>query len=218
MAPLPWDQISAVLFDLDGTLTDPKAGIVGSIQYALERLGIDTPADDDLTWCIGPPLLESLEHLVGEALAPQALTLYRERFADIGWRENAVYPVIPELLRERQDAGDRLFIATSKPHVFAERIVQHFGLAGFFEQVYGAELDGNRADKGELIHFALEAIASDRPTVMIGDRKHDIVGAQKNGITSIGVTYGYGGREELVQAGADHITDSPAQLSALLAE
>ncbi len=205
-----------LLFDLDGTLTDPKPGIVRSIQYALKKLGVAAPAGDDLTWCIGPPLLESLGHLVGDAHAAEALTLYRERFSDIGWRENAVYPGIPELLRERQDAGDQLLIATSKPHVYAERIVQHFGLAARFERVFGAELDGTRADKGELIRFALSETSSDKPALMIGDRKHDIIGAQKNGIASIGVTYGYGGESELLQAGADQIVHSPRELLATL--
>ena len=132
---------------LQGTLTDPKPGITNCIRYALERLDCPAPAADDLTWCIGPSLLGSFETLLGDHhLATRALALYRERFGDIGLFENAVYPGIADVLAASQAAGHRLLVATSKPTVYATRIIDHFGLSAYFEAVCGSELDGTRAD------------------------------------------------------------------------
>jgi phosphoglycolate phosphatase len=203
-----------IYFDLDGTLTDPKAGITRSIQYALERLGQPVPTQDELAWCIGPPLLASLKKLVGtDALAGKALLLYRERFSEIGLFENEVVPGIEDTLLTLAASGRRMFIATSKPAVYAERIVAHFGLKPYFERVFGSELDGTRTDKTDLLRFALQTAEVDpRQSVMIGDRGHDIIGARNNGMTAIGVLYGYGSRDELVDAGAHRICETHREL------
>ena len=204
-----------VCFDLDGTLTDPKVGITNCIRYALERLGREAPPADELTWCIGPPLLQSFETMLGDAAeAERALAFYRERFGDVGLFENEVYPGIPELLEACRVEGVRMFVATSKPAVYAERIIAHFGLSDFFEAVCGAELDGTRSDKTELLRWVLAEHGLDAAgSVMIGDRKHDIVGARNNGMRTIGVTYGYGSREELEEAGADCIAGCPGHIA-----
>ena len=207
--------MKAVCFDLDGTLTDPKEGIVGSIRYALDKLGhAVSDTDDDLTWCIGPPLLGSFEKLVGSRHeAERALVLYRERFGEIGLFENEVYPGIRNVLQGLADEGRRLFVATSKPTVYADRILQHFELKGYFESVFGSELDGTRADKTDLLAWVLaQAELQPSLTVMIGDRRHDIVGAQNNGIDAVGVLYGYGSQSELVSAGANRLCETPGSL------
>jgi phosphoglycolate phosphatase len=201
------------IFDLDGTLTDPKLGITRSIQYALERLGEPVPQADALTWMIGPPLIRSFAKLVGEVAAPEALALYRERFSTVGLSENAVYPGIPEALAQLRAQGVRLFVATSKPHVYARPIVEHFGLSAYFEAVYGSELDNRNADKADLLRVLIREQALDpREAVMIGDREHDAIGARANGLAAIGVSWGYGSRAELAAAGVAMIADSPDEL------
>ena len=133
----------AIFFDLDGTLTDPKPGITGSIQYALRKLDRPVPSQDELTWCIGPPLRASFAMLLGgEDLADRAVEFYRERFGDVGLFENSVYPDIEQVLAALRETPRRMFVATSKPHVFATRIIAHFGLSGYFDHVFGSELDG----------------------------------------------------------------------------
>lgn len=201
----------AIFFDLDGTLTDPKPGITGSIQYALRKLDRPVPSQDELTWCIGPPLRASFAVLLGgEELADRAVELYRERFGDVGLFENAVYPDIEHMLAELRQAPRRMFVATSKPHVFATRIVAHFGLSGYFDHVFGSELDGTRVNKADLLAYALEQTGVDpAQALMIGDRSHDVIGAKKNGIRAVGVTYGYGTAAELIEAGASHLCASP---------
>jgi phosphoglycolate phosphatase len=200
-----------IFFDLDGTLTDPKPGITGSIQYALTRLGREMPSQDELAWCIGPPLRASFVTLLGgEQHADRGVELYRERFGDVGLFENSVYPEIEAVLAKLSEASFRMFVATSKPHVFARRIVDHFGLNSHFEHVFGSELDGTRVHKADLIAYALEQTGADPSrSLMIGDRSHDVLGAKANGIDAIGVTYGYGSREELIAAGARHLCVSP---------
>jgi len=202
----------AIFFDLDGTLTDPKLGITRCIQYALEQTGLEPPEADRLTWCIGPPLLESLESLVGAALAPSALVAYRQRFSDVGWSENTPYEGIDGILAELEEAGMRLYVATSKPHVYAQRILEHFGLRRFFTGVYGAELDGTRSSKTELLRHALADTRQVDAASMVGDREHDVIGALANGMKTVGVSYGYGSVRELTEAGAHHIVDSPTLL------
>ena len=205
-------KLDAIYFDLDGTLTDPKPGITRSIQYALQKLDHHSvPTEDELTWCIGPPLRASFVKLLGgEDDADRAVSLYRERFSDIGLFENAVYDGISEVLTTLSQSGQRLFVATSKPHVFATRIVEHFGLRHHFEHVFGSELDGTRVDKSDLLQYALKIAAVDPSnTVMIGDRSHDMVGAANNRMKAIGVLYGYGSRDELIGAGALHVCASP---------
>jgi phosphoglycolate phosphatase len=203
--------LDSIFFDLDGTLTDPKPGITRSIQYALGKLDQPIPTEDELTWCIGPPLRASFVKLLGaEDDADRAVSLYRERFSDIGLFENAVYDGISEVLTTLGQSGRRLFVATSKPHVFATRIVEHFGLRDHFEHVFGSELDGTRVDKSDLLQYALKVTAVDPAnTLMIGDRSHDMVGAGNNGMQGIGVLYGYGTRDELFGAGARHVCATP---------
>jgi phosphoglycolate phosphatase len=203
--------MDAIFFDLDGTLTDPKPGITGSIQYALQKLDLAVPSQDELTWCIGPPLRASFVTMLGgEAHADLAVSYYRERFADVGLFENSVYPDIEIILAALKQSHGRLFVATSKPHVYAKRIIDHFGLTGYFERVFGSELDGTRVNKGDLLAYAIENTAVDpRRALMIGDRSHDIIGAKSNGIAAIGVLYGYGSEQELIEAGASHVCASP---------
>src|ERR1700744_530846 len=200
-----------IFFDLDGTLTDPKPGITGSIQYALAKLGREVPSQDELAWCIGPPLRASFATLLGgEEHADRGVELYRERFGVVGLFENSVYPEIEDVLARLSRTGFRMFVATSKPHVFARRIVNHFGLNGHFEHVFGSELDGTRVHKADLIAYAVQQTGVDPShSLMIGDRSHDVLGAKANGIDAIGVTYGYGSRQELIAAGARHLCDSP---------
>ena len=200
-----------IYFDLDGTLTDPKPGITRSIQYALRKLDREVPSEDELTWCIGPPLRASFATLLGDdSLADRGVALYRERFADIGLYENAVYPDIEQVLTELARPGRRLFVATSKPAIYARRIVEHFGLARHFETVFGSELDGVRVHKTDLLAYAIEIAGTDpAKSIMIGDRSHDVVGAKHNGMSAIGVSYGYGSREELIEAGASHVCPTP---------
>jgi phosphoglycolate phosphatase len=207
--------MDAIYFDLDGTLTDPKLGITRSIQYALQRLDHPTmPTEDELIWCIGPPLRASFVRLLGaETSADLAVSYYRERFSDIGLYENGVYDGIGDVLTTLCASGHRLFVATSKPHVFAERIIDHFGLLNHFERVFGSELDGTRVDKSHLLEYALKETSVDpAKTLMIGDRSHDMVGAKNNGMKGIGVLYGYGSRDELLEAGAHHVCATPGAI------
>ncbi len=211
--------MNAICFDLDGTLTDPKLGITRSIRYALEKLNRAVPLrDDDLTWCIGPPLIGSLEKLLGDRQAAEAaLSIYRERFGDIGLYENEVYPGIREALAALIANGKRLFVATSKPSVYAERVIDHFDLSGFFEAVFGSELDGTRADKTELLAWVLKEKRLDpATTAMVGDRRYDIISGRNNGMPTVGVLYGYGPRSELVDAGATTLCDKPSDLPVVL--
>ncbi len=210
-----WDMKNNILWDLDGTLIDPKEGILRSIQYALEKFGRPVPEMDELLWCIGPPLYESFPILVPETDhqgVRRLVDLYRERFGDVGLYENIVYSHIPELL-SKVSAKKKLFTATSKPHVFAKKILQHFQLDHHFEHIHGSELSGERCEKADLIRYILETEKlNPEETVIIGDRKHDIVGAKKAGITSIGITWGYGSHEELTSAGADYVFDRPEEI------
>jgi phosphoglycolate phosphatase len=206
--------MATIFFDLDGTLTNPKPGITRSIQHALERLAIAVPSEDELTWCIGPPLHPSLQKLTGSAeLADRALLLYRERFADIGLFENEAYAGIKDTLATLAATDQRMFVATSKPTVYASRIVEHFGLKPYFERVFGSELDGTRVDKRDLLRYALDETSVDATSaIMIGDRSHDVVGARTNGMTAIGILYGYGSEAELREAGAHHICAAHPEL------
>ncbi|MBK3662858.1 HAD family hydrolase [Bradyrhizobium diazoefficiens] len=206
--------MTTVFFDLDGTLTNPKPGITRSIQYALEQLSLAVPSEDELTWCIGPPLHASLQKLTGSTeLADRALLLYRERFSDIGLFENEAYAGIMDTLTTLATTTPRMFVATSKPAVYASRIVEHFGLKPYFERVFGSELDGTRVDKRDLLRYALdEAKVDPNSAIMIGDRSHDVVGARTNGMTAIGVLYGYGSEAELRDAGAHHICTAHPEL------
>ncbi len=210
--------MQTVFLDLDGTLTDPKPGITRSIRHALTELGVDAPDENALTWCIGPPLLRSFERLLGDvATAPRALALYRERFGTVGLYENRVYDGVPAMLERLRQAGCRLCLATSKPHVFARRITAHFGLDDWIDHVFGAELDGTRGDKPSLLAYALaETGAMPGQAVMLGDREHDVIGAIANGLPCVGALWGYGGADELRVAGATRLAADPAEAAELI--
>lgn len=204
-----------VYFDLDGTLTDPYEGISKCIVYAVEKLGFATPSDEFLRTCIGPPLYETLPQLVGDDLSLQAVDLYRERFDDVGWCENIPYAGAHDALAEIASQGHRLFVATSKPRIAAKRIIEHFEFGDFFERVFGCELDGTHANKADLLQYAIEENPGEANRLMIGDRKHDVLGAIANGIVPFGVEYGYGSRDELQMAGAKAIATTPSELPKL---
>jgi len=207
--------IDTVFFDLDGTLTDPKIGITASIQYALAKFDIAVPTQDELTWCIGPPLHVSFKALLdcSDADADRAVAFYRERFGDVGLFENTLYADVEDVLTAVAAGGRRLFVATSKPHVFADRIIDHFGLRRHFVHVFGSELDGTRVHKTDLLRYALDETSTDPArAMMIGDRKHDMIGAANNGIGTIGVLYGYGSRAELAEAGAMQLCQTPGDI------
>ncbi len=204
-----------LLFDLDGTLTEPKTGITRCIQYALERLGQTPPSEAELVSYIGPPLSQTFALFLGndDARVAQAVTFYRERFAEVGMYENEVFAGMDETLASFVADGHRLFLATSKPHYFAEKILHHFDLARHFEAIHGAEMDGTRQDKADLIAYILQMEElSAAQTAMIGDRKHDILGARANGVTAIGVLWGYGSAEELAGAGATYLVEDQLSL------
>ena len=205
-----------ILFDLDGTLTDPVLGITRCIQHSLVKLGRTAPDMDGLRRCVGPPLQDSFAELLkteDEALLAEAIRLYRERFKPVGMFENSVYPDVPEGLETLRAQGHRLWVATSKPHVFAREIVEHFGLGRFFERVHGSELSGVNADKGDLIrHMLAEEGISPEQAWMVGDRMHDVIGARRNGVEAIGVLWGYGSEEELRAAAPRRIVASMAEL------
>jgi phosphoglycolate phosphatase len=206
-----------IYFDLDGTLTDPYDGITRCIVYALEKLGFPRPDDDYLYSCIGPPLWDTFPELVGDELTKQAVALYRERFVEVGWQENEPYAGIHDALEAIASAGHTMFVATAKPHMHAARIINHFGMGDFIDNVYGSELDGTRAVKGDLLKFAIERNPGASSQTMIGDRRHDMAGAIANDMTPIGVAWGYGSVAELTEAGASAIARTPAELSDVVA-
>lgn len=211
-----------VLFDLDGTLTDSREGIVNSIEYMLGHYQIAVGDRDELQPWLGPPLKESLMKYCGfaEDKALEGVSVYREYFDRQGIFENQVYPGIEDMLKALREQGYHLLVATSKPETAAVRVLEHFGLAGYFDYIGGATLDDSRVRKGDVIHYVLEACGAEKKeqAVMVGDREHDVKGAKENGIDVIGVLYGYGSREELIKAGADYLAESPKGLVRLLGE
>jgi phosphoglycolate phosphatase len=213
-------EAAAVLFDLDGTLTDSAAGIQRSTREALRRLNAEDggsrpiPAESELGWIVGPPLRESFATLAGEDNADRMLELYRERYDTIGIFENKVYDGVAAALEQLRARGDRLFVATSKRQVDAQRVIEHFGLAPYFDGVYGAHADGRGAEKSAVLAAAIAGARLEAAPriVMIGDRRYDALGARAVGIPVIGALWGYGDRTELTEAGADPIIDSPREI------
>lgn len=209
-----------LLFDLDGTLTDPVVGITRSVAHALRRCGYRAPAPEALRWVVGPPLRASFARLADtdEQDAIDALiAAYRERFAPVGIGENAVYPGIPELLADCAEAGCRLALATSKPAVFARKILRHFGLHQHFATVAGSYLDGRRADKADVVRHALRLLdARPADAVMVGDRTQDVAGARACGVEAIGVRWGYAEAGELEAAGPVAVCGAVGELRRLL--
>jgi phosphoglycolate phosphatase len=215
-------MIEHLIFDLDGTLTDPREGITQSYIHALEQLGYQPPPAAALERYIGPPNREVFRELLGRADGAEierAVALYREHFSTLGIFQNVLYPGIGELLLRFVQMGLGCWVCTSKPGVYATRIIEHFALSQHFRAIYGCELDGTRADKAELLAYLLEreSIAPGQ-ALMIGDRLHDVLAARANGVRSIGVLYGFGDRTELERAGADALCAKLDELPAVVAQ
>lgn len=209
-----------ILFDLDGTLTDPLEGITKGAQYALKHYGIIVEDNTTLAPFIGPPLVDSFMEFYGfpREKALEACKYYREYFRDTGIFQNVPYSGIHSFLASLQKAGKRLFVASSKPEEFVRRILIHFELDSYFEFMGGSEMDGVRGKKAEVIQYVLETnrITDLSHVIMVGDRRHDVEGARECGLDCIGVLYGYGGREELTQAGAIALAADLDELQTLL--
>lgn len=201
-----------VLFDLDGTLTDPAEGITNSVAYALEKFGITVSDKRELYRFIGPPLVDSFMKYYGfsEADANQAVAYYREFFKPTGIFQNSLYEGVPELLKQLKSSGKAVILATSKPEVFAVEILKHFGIFEYFDFVAGATLDSTRNKKGDVIAYALDSmkITEKSACLMVGDRNQDINGARENQIDSLGVLFGYGDLDELTTAGATYVAET----------
>ena len=208
-------EFTHILFDLDGTLTDPGLGITNSVMHALEHFGIRTEDRSTLYKYIGPPLFDSFREFHGfsDDDARIAIDVYREYFSVTGLFENELIPGIPELLAELRSAGKTLMVATSKPEDFSLRILEHFDLLQYFDFVAGSCMDETRTQKWEVIQWALEHCDCPREQIlMIGDRHHDVEGAARCGLPCLGVLFGYGSREELLGAGAAALAASPAEI------
>lgn len=211
-------NFDTLLFDLDGTLTDSTEGILKCLINAVEKMGFEVP--EDTNKFLGPPIRQSFAEFIGmnEEQIDEAVRIFRERYSTVGLFENRVYEGIPKMLERLKKAGKRLMVATSKPEVYAVRILERFGIAPYFEIVGGAELDGSRDYKHEVIEYVLaKADITDRSRVlMIGDRRQDVLGAHKTGLKCMGILWGYGSAEELDEAGADFIADTPKNTADML--
>ncbi|HFI0216857.1 TPA: HAD family hydrolase [Streptococcus suis] len=208
-----------ILFDLDGTLTDSGQGILNSVAYALEKMGIEEPDTANLNRFIGPPLYESFSRFY--QLSPEdtqsAVDAFRVYFKEKGMFENQLYPGIIPLLEELRTAGKTLVIATSKPEIFAKQILEHFGIAHYFDVIAGASLDSSRISKADVIGYAINQLeAFPKHAVMIGDREHDVEGARMHQLPAIGVLYGYGSKQEFEKAGATMIVETVQDLKKVL--
>lgn len=205
-----------ILFDLDGTLTDPKVGITSAVAHALKYYGIEVENLDTLCKFIGPPLADSFMEYYGfsREQATEAVEKYREYFSVRGLYENKVYPGVEALLKELTMQGKKLYLATSKPEIYAKQILEYFHLTEYFTWIGGSELSGERVRKGDVIAYVLEQgqITDKDKAIMVGDRMHDVIGAKEQNLPCIGVLYGYGNREELEQAGAAMIKESVEEL------
>lgn len=212
-------EYRTILFDLDGTLTDPGLGITNSVMYALDRFDIHESDRTKLYPFIGPPLWDSFMRFYGMSRdqAEEAVRVYREYYGDRGLLENSVYPGIPQMLAALKAQGKTLAVATSKPEGFSRQILDHFELSQYFDRIAGASMDRSRSRKADVIRYALEGLSADpATTVMVGDREHDVLGAQELGLPCVGVLYGYGDRPELEAAGAAALAADPVELLALL--
>lgn len=201
-----------IFFDLDGTITDSAKGIMNSVAYAFERFGVEEPDREKLKRFIGPPLIYSFQEFYGfsETDAEKAVEVYREYYAETGIFENDIYEDVEEVFMGLKKSGKKLVLATSKPEVYAIRILKHFGLYEYFDFIGGATLDESRNDKVAVLSYILESLKIENRSeiIMIGDRHHDIEGANVHGLDSLGVLYGYGSREELEEAGATYLTET----------
>lgn len=209
-----------ILFDLDGTISDPFVGISRSIAYALTKLGLEVNDTDRLKKYIGPPLLKSFGEILetnDQECIDSALNLYRERYGSIGMYEATIYKDIEFVLQKLCEHNHTLFVATAKPTIYAEKIIRHFALERYFQKVYGSELDGTRNDKSTLINFIIKKESlTPSDTYMIGDREYDMIGAVDNNISPIGVLWGYGRLEELTEGGASFCAHNPKEIFSFL--
>jgi len=209
---------NTILFDLDGTLTDSKEGIINSMKYALAAMGCPVPPEEELLQFIGPPLMDSFQVLsgMGSEWAVQALVKYRERYSTVGLFENKLYEGMEEVLATLQSQGYCLAVATSKPEEYSVKILEHFGVAQYFTEIVGSTLDRTRDKKSEVIQEALRRLhltgEQTKKVIMVGDRKYDILGAKKCGIQSLGVYYGFAPKGELEEYGADYIIHEVSEL------
>ena len=213
-------RFANILFDLDGTLTDPALGITSAVQYALRKMGIEVEDITTLNWMIGPPLLTSFKEGYGmsDDDAKRALGYYREYFSVTGIYQNEIYPGIAELLRDLHSAGRRILLATSKPEEFAKIILKHFDIYQYFALVGGNTFEETRPKKEDVVDYVLSQYPDITPdnTVMVGDRKYDVEGSSQFGLECIGVLFGYGSREELEEAGAAYIAATVDELKSIL--
>ncbi|TYS19776.1 HAD family hydrolase [Rossellomorea vietnamensis] len=214
------DKYKIILFDLDGTISDPKVGITKSVQYSLKKMGIVEGDFDKLKCFIGPPLQVSFVEYYDfdEKDTQKAIHFYRQRFKEKGMFENKLYSNIPLLLKSLKEQKHTLVVATSKPTVFSEQILKYFNIDQYFDLIVGSNLDGTRTSKTDIIQYILDKYKGHQPDdfIMIGDRKHDIIGAKNMGIDSIGVTYGYGSLEEISQSDPTYIVQTVEQVKDLL--
>lgn len=212
-----------VLFDLDGTITDPAEGITGGVYYALKKFGITPPPKDELKEFIGPPMVQTFMRVYGvtEEHAVKLLHYYREYYAPKGIFECHLYDGIEDTIKELKRMGKMILLATSKPDVYSSQIMEHFGLLEYLDFLAASTMDEKRVKKGDVIAYGLSECRLDGrrdECVMVGDRSYDIIGAKENGIASVGVTYGYGSREELMSANPDYLADSPEELLKIIKE
>lgn len=213
-------MIKYIFIDLDGTITDSQEGITKSIQFALSKMGINIEDLNSLRRHIGPPLRDSFMEYYNfdKDKLEEVVKYYREYYVEKGIFENEVYAGMKEMFEKLSSTGKKLIVATSKPEVFAKRIMEHFDLAKYFTEICGSSMDGSREKKGDVIRYALEKnhITELEQVVMVGDRFHDIVGAKENDLASIGVLYGFGNRKELEEAGAGQIAETVKDLEEIL--
>lgn len=215
----PLHSFTHLLFDLDGTLTESAPGIMNSARYALSYYGVNDVPDSTLRKFIGPPLMDSFQNMFGFSpeKAREAMKKYREYFADKGLFENSVYPEIKDTLTALKEQGKHLFVATSKPEIYTDRILEKFELTHFFEDVCGSDIEETRSAKDQVIAYLIEKnhLEGEKQAgkiLMIGDRLHDIIGAHKNGIPCCACLWGYGNREEFKEFEADYVIEKPEDL------
>lgn len=208
-------EIKTILFDLDGTLTDSGEGVINCAWLALKHFGLPLPSREEMRVIIGPPLRDSfLRFGVAPEHVEEAVEIYRQRYVPIGMFENVPYPGISAMLAALKSAGFKLYVATSKPEHMAVEILNKFNLSGYFEKIYGASMDDTRDTKDKVIAYILEQLQCADQAIMVGDTKYDVLGAAVHGIQTIGVTWGYGEKSEMIDAGAMTTVDTPAQLLA----
>ena len=207
----------SILFDLDGTLTDSGEGIMNCAEFALRHFGIPVPARDTMRVFVGPPLSDTFMRFgVPESNVQEAIEVYRSRYIPVGKYENALYPGIYQVLEALHRDGFKLYVATSKPEAMSIEILEHFEIAKFFDRICGASMDSSRSTKDEVIAYLLEEVRPDGNLIMVGDTKYDVLGAAVHKLPTIGVSWGYGTVEDLMEAGAASIAHSPVELLSLL--